>query len=169
MIEMQNVTVYKCDYCDYTDTNPNRMKAHESKCLSEQLKTTKNKDTQEIYNILDTDIINIKIKEFLEKYNLPVSTDIKYFSIIIGNSFLPSLLIDKSIRGIFDLNKFKLHNVLSNQRYSKNYLDKTTQSDAIQVIDKNIILKETEIGILLDRRKDITLESVKEYIKEIHD
>ena len=166
---IENVTVYKCEHCDYTGTLKGIMNAHENECLSKQLKTAKNKDKHEIYNILDTDIINIKIKEFLEKYNLPVSTDIKYFSIIIDNSFLPSLLIDKSIRGIFDLNKFKLHNILSNQRYSKNYLDKTTQSDAIQVIDKNIILKESELIMLLDRRKDITLESVKEYIKEIHD
>ena len=30
----------------------------------------KNKDKQEIYNLLDIDIINIKINEFLEKYNL---------------------------------------------------------------------------------------------------
>ena len=167
MIELQNVTVYKCEHCNYTDTMLGRMKAHENNCLSEQLKKNKNIDKQDIYNILDIDVINIKIQEFLKKYNLPVSTDIRFFSIIIGNSFLPSLLIDKSIRGIFDLNKFKLHNILSNQRYSKDYLDKTTQSDAIQVIDKNIILKESELGMLLDSRKEIILKSVQEYIKEI--
>lgn len=166
---IENVTVYKCEHCNYTDTMLGRMKAHENNCLSEHLKKNKNTDKQEIYNILDIDVINIKIKEFFKKYNLPVSTDIKYFSIIIGNSFLPSLLIDKSIRGIFDLNKFKLHNILSNQRYSKNYLDKTTQSDAIQVIDKNIILKESELIMLLDSRKEIILKAVQEYIKEIHD
>ena len=164
---IDNVTVYKCEHCNYTDTVKGRLLAHENNCLSDQLKKNKNIDKQCIYNILDIDIINIKIKEFLEKYNLPVSTDIKYFSIIIDNSFLPSLLIDKSIRGIFDLNKFKLHNILSNQRYSKNYLDKTTQSEAIQVIDKNIILKESELGVLLDSRKEIILKSVQEYIKEI--
>jgi hypothetical protein len=115
-----------------------KLLSHENKCLSESLKKNKNIDKQEIYNLLDIDVINTKIKEFLIKYNLPVSTDIKYSSIIIGNSFLPSLLIDKSIRGIFDLNKFKLHNILSNQRYSKNYLDKTTQLDAVQEYIKEI-------------------------------
>lgn len=165
MIEIQNITVYKCEHCNYTDTNPNRMKSHENECLSKQLKTAKNKDKQEIYNLLDTDIINIKIKEFLEKYNLPVSTNIKYFSIIIGNSDLPSIVLDKSIRGIFDLSKFRLHNILSNQRYSKDYLKETKLSGKIEIINKNIVLKEAELGILLDKRKNIILELIEEYLK----
>ena len=76
MIEIQNVTVYKCEHCNYTDTKKARLLSHESKCLSEQLKAAKNKDKQEIYNLLDTYIINIKIKEFVEKYNLPISSEI---------------------------------------------------------------------------------------------
>lgn len=167
MIEIQNVTVYKCEHCNYQDTMKARLLSHENKCLSEQLKTAKNKDKQEIYNILDTDIINIKIKEFLEKYSLPVTTNIEYFSIIIGNSNLPGIVLDKSIRGIFDLSKFRLHNILSTQRYSKDYLKETNLSGKIEIINKNIVLKETEIGILFDKRKEVILESIREYLRGI--
>ena len=165
---IENVTVYKCEHCDYTGTLKGIMNAHENECLSKQLKTAKNKDKQEIYNILDTGIINIKIKEFLEKYNLPVSTDIKYFSIIIDNSFLPGFELDQSVRGIFDRSKFRLYNELSNLRNTTEYIN-TSLEGHLKETERQILLKETEIGILLDRRKDITLESVKEYIKEIHD
>ena len=38
MIEIQNVTVYKCEHCDYTGTLKGLMNAHENECLSKQLK-----------------------------------------------------------------------------------------------------------------------------------
>ena len=165
MIEIQNVTVYKCEYCEYTDTLLGRMKSHENECLSKQLKTAKNKDKQEIYNILDIDLINIKIKEFLEKYTLPVSTEIEYCSIIIGNSLYADLLLDKCVRGIFDKSKFKIYNELSKTRISKEYLH-SSYNEKLKEIELNILLKETELGSLLDKRKDIALDEIKEYFKE---
>ena len=67
MIEIQNVTVYKCEHCNYTDTMKARLLSHESKCLSEQLKAAKNKDKQEIYNLLDTYIINIQFFTLIQE------------------------------------------------------------------------------------------------------
>ena len=161
---IENVTVYKCEHCDYTGTLKGIMNAHENECLSKQLKTAKNKDKQEIYNILDTDIINIKIKEFLEKYNLPVSTELTYFYLIIGNSLLVDVNLEKSIRGIFDKTKFKIYNEVVRMKLTKEYLNKHATAN-LKEIERNILIKETEICILLDKRKDTILESIIEYLK----
>ena len=161
---IENVTVYKCEHCDYTGTLKGIMNAHENECLSKQLKTAKNKDKQEIYNILDIDIINIKIKEFLEKYNLPVSTELTYFYLIIGNSLLVDVNLEKSIRGIFDKTKFKIYNEVVRMKLTKEYLNKHATAN-LKEIERNILIKETEICILLDKRKDTILESIIEYLK----
>ena len=161
---IENVTVYKCDYCDYTDTNPNRMKAHENACLSVQLKNNKNKDKQEIYNILDIDIINIKIKEFLKKYNLPCATDIVFVKITVDKSFLPYLEIEQSIRGIFDRTKFKLHNELSNLRCSKEHLTKEV-SDALEYFS-SAISKQIDIIDKFNSCKRAKIKfAIKDYLK----
>lgn len=164
MIEIQNVTVYKCEHCNYTDTMKARLLSHESKCLSEQLKAAKNKDKCEIYNILDVDVINIKIKEFLEKYKLPISSEIEFVKISIDNSFLPCLELDSSIRGIFDKNKFRLYNELSSLRYSKEYLTKDV-SDVIDWFD-SAISKQMEIIDSFDscKRSKIKL-AIKDCLK----
>lgn len=143
MIEIKDVTVYKCEHCAFTGTFKNVVQKHEEKCLINQDKTSKNIDKQEIYNLLDTDIINIKIKEFIEKYNLPIASEIEFVKIIIDNSFLPYLEIEQSIRGIFDRTKFKLHNELSNLRYSKEYLTK----DVVDVMEwfSSAISKQMEV------------------------
>lgn len=161
MIEIQNVTVYKCEHCNYQDTMKARLLSHENKCLSEQLKTAKNKDKQEIYNLLDTDIINIKIKEFLEKYNLPTVTNIEFIKITIDNSFLPGLELDSSIKSIFDRTKFRLYNELSNLRYSKEHLNGFNLYFKLKQIDDYINLKKKEIKALNDKKAEIILESVK--------
>lgn len=164
MIEIQNVTVYKCEHCNYTGTQKGIMNAHENECLSKQLKTAKNKDKQEIYNLLDIDIINIKIKEFLEKYNLPVSTELEYCSLTIGNSLYADLILEKSVRGIFDKSKFKIYNEITAMRYTKEHLS-TLFNEKLKETEMKIVLKETELGILLDKRKDIILESIKDCLK----
>lgn len=165
MIEIQNVTVYKCEHCNYTDTMKARLLSHENKCLSEQLKAAKNKDKQEIYNILDVDIINIKIKEFLEKYNLSISTNINFVKIKLDNLMLPSLELDSSIRGIFDKNKFRLYNELSSLRYSKEYLADSNVNYKIDEIEKCALLKQDEIKSLYDKKSELILDSVLEYLE----
>lgn len=166
MIEIQNVTVYKCEHCGYTDTVIGRMRSHENECLSKQLKTAKNKDKQEIYNILDIDLINIKIKEFLEKYNLPVSTGIEFATIHIDKSFLPTLELDASIRSVFDRTKFGLYNELSNLRYSKEHLNGDKLGFyKIKDIDDYIHLKQLEIESLYEKKSELVLEYVVDYLK----
>lgn len=167
MIEIQNVTVYKCEHCDYTGTLKGIMNAHENECLSKQLKTAKNKDKQEIYNILDTDIINIKIKDFLKKYNLHYTTDIEYIKITIDNSFLPGFELDQSVRGIFDRTKFRLYNELSNLRYSKEYLNFNDYSlnYKLKEIDDYINLKQIEIKALCDKKAELIFNEVVYYLK----
>jgi hypothetical protein len=161
---IDNVTVYKCEHCNYTDTVKGRLLTHENNCLSEHLKKNKNTDKQEIYNILDIDIINIKIKEFLVKYSLPVSTELTYIYLMVGNSLNVDIEIEKSIRGIFDRSKFRIYNEIIKMRNTKEYIN-TSLEGHLKETERQILLKETEIEILLDRRKDITLESVKEYLK----
>ena len=159
MIEIQNISVYKCEHCDFTGTFKNVVQKHEEKCLINQDKTSKNIDKQEIYNLLDTNIINIKIKEFFKKYNLPCTTDIEFVKIIIDNSFLPYLEIEQSIRGIFDRTKFKLQNELSNLRYSKEHLH-ISNPFKIKDIDDYILLKQNEIKALNDKKAEIILDSI---------
>jgi hypothetical protein len=166
MIEIQNVTVYKCEHCEYTDTLLGRMKSHENECLSKQLKTAKNKDKQEIYNILDIDLINIKIKEFLGKYNLPVSTEIEYCYLIVGNSLYVDLELTKSIRGIFDKSSFKIYTEIARTRNSEEHLDSTFR-EQLKEICANILIKESELGNLFEKRKDLVLESMNSYLKGI--
>lgn len=164
MIEIQNVRVYKCEHCYFTGTFKNVVQKHEEKCLINQDKSSKNIDKQEIYNLLDADVINIKIKEFLEKYNLPVSTDIEFVKIIIDNSFLPYLEIEQSIRGIFDRTKFKLHNELSNLRYSKEYLTKEV-SDVMEWFSSSII-KQMEVIDKFNSCKRAKIKfAIKDYLK----
>lgn len=160
MIEIQNATVYKCEHCNYQDTMKARLLSHENKCLSEQLKTAKNKDKQEIYNILDVDLINIKVRDFLEKYNLPTAANIEFIKITIDNSFLPGLELDTSIKSIFDRTKFRLYNELSNLRYSKEHFHISNPFKIID-IDEHILLKQKEIKALNDKKAEIILESVK--------
>lgn len=166
MIEIQNVTVYKCEHCNYTDTMTARLLSHESKCLSEQLKAAKNKDKQEIYNLLDTYIINIKIKEFVEKYNLPISSEIEFVKISIDNSFLPGLELDSSITGIFDRTKFRLYNELSNLRYTKEHLTKEV-SDVIDWFN-SAISKQMEVIDSFNSCKCAKIKlAIKDYLKGI--
>ena len=162
MIEIQNITAYKCEYCEYTDTLLGRMKSHENECLSKQLKTAKNKDKQEIYNILDIDLINIKIKEFLEKYNLPVSTDIEFVRITVHPSFSVSLLIDKSVRGIFNVSNFLIHTELRELNFFN--LDNVSDEETRE-IDKNMLMKESEIEMLLNKKQELILANIKDYLK----
>lgn len=164
MIEIQNATVYKCEHCNYQDTMKARLLSHENKCLSEQLKTAKNRDKQEIYNILDVDLINTKIRNFLKKYNLPVSTELEYCSLNIGDSLYVDLVLEKSIRGIFDKSKFKIYNEIIAMRYTKEHLS-ALFNEKLKEIEVKIVLKEAELGILLDKRKDIVLESIKDCLK----
>ena len=159
---IENATIYKCDHCNYTDTVLGRMKSHENECLNKQLKANKNEDKRKIYNLLDIDIINIKIKDFLEKYNLPVSTDIEFVRITVHPSFAVSLLIDKSVRGIFDATKFFLHTALRELTYSNL---ENISNDETREIDKNILLKESEIAMLRNKKQELILNNIKDYLK----
>lgn len=162
MIEIQNVTVYKCEHCGYTDTLLGRMKSHENKCLSEQIKSSKNRDKQEIYNILDIDLINIKIRDFLEKYNSPVSTELEYAYLVSGNSSYVDLELDKSVRGIFDKSKFKIYaEFIEIRKKGVN----TVFSENLKEINVKILDKENELCNLFDKRKEIVLESITSYLK----
>ena len=166
MIEIENVTVYKCEHCDFTGTYKNVVQKHEEKCLINQDKTNKNIDKAEIYNILDIDLLNIKIKEFVEKYNLPVSSGIEFVKISIDNSNLPNIELDKSIRGIFDWTKFRLHNILSEQRYSKEYLS-CEHNDELEEMDTEIEETMGYLNGLYKIKKIIILELIKNYLKGI--
>ncbi len=73
--------------------------------------------------------------------------------------------MDKCVRGIFDKSKFKIYNELSKTRISKEYLH-SSYNEKLKEIELNILLKETELGSLLDKRKDIALDAIKEYFKE---
>lgn len=159
---LENVTVYKCDYCNYTDTMLGRMKSHENECLHNQLKKKKNEDKRKIYNSLNIDIINKEIKEFFKKYNLPVSSETGFAKIVIDNSFLPTLELDKSISSIFDKTKFLLNHELQELRYSKEHLKDTNYK--IDEIEKYILLKQKEIHALKDKKSELILDSVLDYL-----
>lgn len=162
---LENVTVYKCEHCNYTDTLLGRMKSHENECLSNQLKKNKNEDKRKIYNSLDIDIINKEIKEFFEKYNLPVSSEIEFAKINIDNSFLPTLDLDKSVKSIFDKTKFRLHTELSNLRCAKEHLADSNDNYKIDEIEKYILLKQKEIQSLNDKKSELILTSILEYLE----
>ena len=162
---LENVTVYKCEHCNYTDTMLGRMKSHENECLSNQVKQNKNEDKRKIYNYLAIDLINKEIKEFLEKYNLPISSEIEFAKIIIDNSFLPTLELDKSVKSIFDKTKFLLNLELQELRYSKEYLNDVYVNYKIDEIEKYIILKQEEIYELKDKKSELILESILAYLE----
>lgn len=162
---LENVTVYKCEHCNYTDTVLGRMKSHENECLSNQIKKNKNEDKRKIYNSLDIDIINKEIKEFFKKYNLPVSSEIEFAKIVIDNSFLPVLELDKSVKSIFDKTKFLLNHELQELRYSKEYLNEIYINYKIDEIENYILLKQKEIQALKDRKAELILESVFSYLE----
>ena len=168
MIEIKDAIVYKCEHCDFTGTFKNVVQKHEEKCLINQDKTSKNVDKAEIYNILDIDLLNIKIKEFVEKYDLPVSSEIEFFKINIDNSNLPNIELDKSIRGIFDWTKFRLHNILSNLRYSKDHLNlNLSLVDELEEMDIEIEETLGYLNGLYETKKIIILELIKNYLKGI--
>lgn len=162
---LENVTVYKCEHCNYTDTVLGRMKSHENECLSNQIKKNKNEDKRKIYNSLDIDIINKEIKEFFNKYNLPISAESEYAKIIIDNSFLPVLELNKSVKSIFDKTKFLLNHELQELRYSKEYLNEIYINYKIDEIEKYILLKQKEIQALKDRKAELILETVFSYLE----
>lgn len=164
MIEIQNITAYKCEYCEYTDTLLGRMKSHETECLSKQLKTAKNKDKEEIYNILDIDLINIKIKEFLEKYDLRTHIESEYCYLIVDHSLYVDLELTKSIRGIFDKSRFEIYAEIARTRNTEEHLNASFR-EQLKEIYANILIKESELGNLFEKRKDLVLESMNSYLK----
>lgn len=162
---IQNVTVYKCEHCEYTGTMKGVMNAHENDCLNKQLKASKNSDKKDIGNLIDIDIINIKIKEFFIKYNLSLPNDVEFAKIVIDNSFLPRLELSKACKAIFDLNSFKLHNILMELRYSKNYLQMDeTLFNKLNNIDDYLVKNEQEKHTLLNEKTDIIVKMTNNYI-----
>ncbi len=155
-------TIYKCQHCEFTGTHKNVVKIHEEKCLDNQLKQAKNTDKQEIYNILDIDIINIKIKEFLEKYNMYISYCPTYCSIEIHNNFIPSFTINNKLTGgIFDRSKFQIQKKLLNEYYKIiDFLDNSTTE-----IDEQIITAQNELDKLMQYKKNLVLDLYKQYLK----
>ena len=159
---IENVTVYKCEYCDYTGTHKNVVKIHEEKCLENQKKNSKKKDIQEIYSILDIDVINIKIREFLEKYNMLITHYPTYCSIEIDNNCRPSFTINnKFTGGVFDRSKFEIQKKLVNEYHEiRKFLDNSTTE-----IDEQIITAQNELDKLMQYKKNLVLDLYKQYLK----
>lgn len=160
MTEMTGI-IYKCQHCEFTGTFKNVVKIHEEKCLENQLKQAKNKEKQEICDILDIDIINIKIKEFLEKYNMNKSVD-TICNIEIDNNCRPKFTINNRLSGgIFDKNKFQIQHKLLNEYHKiREFLDNSTIE-----IDEQIITAQNELDKLMQYKKNLVLDLYKQYLK----
>ena len=154
-------TIYKCQHCEFTGTHKNVVKIHEEKCLDNQLKQAKNTDKQEIYNILDIDVINIKIREFLEKYNMLITHYPTYCSIEIDNNCRPSFTINnKFTGGVFDRSKFEIQKKLVNEYHEiRKFLDDSTTD-----IDKQMKIFENKLDKLVEHKKSLVLDLSKKYL-----
>lgn len=165
MTEMTG-TIYKCQHCDFLGTYKNSVKIHEEKCLENQTKKQKNLDKQEIYDLLEIDVINIKIKDFLQKYNMPINDCTNYCCIEILNNFRPAFMINNKLTGgIFDRSKFKIHSILINEYHDMSSLI----NESSIYIDTQISSLINEIDELINQKKTLILESTKKFIKSKND
>lgn len=167
MIELQNVTVYKCQYCNFTGTYAHLVQKHEDECLKKQEKSGKNLDKQKIYDCFNIKNINSLISEFYKKYNLSINENIQFASIIIDNNSNPYFELDNSCRSIFDWTKFALAKELQYLRSSEEYLSNLPEEleyrlqENIDVYYKLLIQKEE----LEKQGKELLLEAVEIYLE----
>lgn len=118
------------------------MNSHENKCVANQIKSEKNLDKINIYNCLNLKELNVKIKEFILKYNMEFSENYEYIKINSSNNSF-HFEIDKSIRGIFDSSKFLLNLKL------RDYFKQLKVEDFYKKL--NNIQKYSEINLILQK------------------
>jgi len=155
-------TIYKCQHCEFTGTHENFVKVHEEKCLENQKKNNRKKEIDEIYSILDIDVINIKISAFLVKYNIKISYNTNYCSIDVDNNCRPSFSINgKLTSGLFDRNKFQIQKKLANEYHEiRRVLDDSTAG-----IDSQIENIQNELNVLIEHKKSLVPELTKTFLR----
>lgn len=167
MIELQNVTVYKCQYCNFTGTYAHLVQKHEDECLKKQEKSEKNLDKQKIYDSLNIKNINSLISEFYKKYNLPICTNIEYVKLKIDNNSNPYFELDNSCRSIFDWTKFALVRELQYLRSSEEYLSNLPEDLEYKLQNNMDLLYQNRLENvkLINENNSVLLEAVEIYLE----
>ena len=152
MIETQGI-IYKCQHCDYVSANKNQTKIHEEKCLKEQEKVQRNKELRSIYELMNINEINERLKIFRIKYynNASPAT----VSIHCDDSIYFSL--DYNPCGLIDKYKFKLY------QKAEEYNKITVESNFIDINDE-ISEKEFELKALKNKKGNLILSEFTNFI-----